>query len=136
MNGHQEEKVDEPKEEAAKQASAENSTLLEDAEQPSVEAPDTVNEEKLAPDDYRTGEIRQPSDENPHLENPLEEPSKGESNETSEEHQEAPAEVVLQQGDGSSAEQQPISEDQPTSRKMEVPNTKVKFYSTEPVIGC
>ncbi|KAM7473048.1 hypothetical protein LguiA_011231 [Lonicera macranthoides] len=125
VNGHQEEKVDEAKEEVAEQALAENNTLLEDADQPSVEAPDTANEEKLAPDDYRMGGIHQPSDENPHLENPPEEPSKGESNETSEEHQEPPAEAVLQQGDGSSAEQQPTSEDQPTSRKMEVPNTKV-----------
>ncbi|CAL5414315.1 unnamed protein product [Camellia sinensis] len=119
-NGVQEEKVDELVEEDPEKPSVENNnTESTDTQQPTEGALETVNSEQFpSTDDHEKEDTQPPSIANPQLESALEEPSGGEL-------QEPPSAEVPQQGDFSSAEEQPVSETQTMSRKMEVPNNKV-----------
>ncbi|KAI8005032.1 Ethylene-responsive transcription factor ERF021 [Camellia lanceoleosa] len=119
-NGVQEEKVDELVEEDAEKPSVENNnTESADTQQPTEGASETVNSEQCpSTDDHEKEDTQPPSIANPQLESALEEPSGGEL-------QEPPSAEVPQQGDFSPAEEQPVSETQTMSRKMEVPNNKV-----------
>lgn len=125
-NGYQEEKAD--KTEVDAQPSVESNTPLEDAPQPAEDAMNKVNDEELAADDHQDEGTQQPSGENFQLENAQEEHSKGELLGPPEELQDHPANVP-QQGDVSSAEQQDTSDGKTVTRKMEVPNTKVKLQT-------
>lgn len=132
-NGYQEEKAD--KTEVDAQPSVESKTPLEDAPQPAEDAPqpaedamNKVNDEELAADDHQDEGTQQPSGENFQLENAQEEHSKGELLGPPEELQDHPANVP-QQGDVSSAEEQDTSDGKTVTRKMEVPNTKVKLQT-------
>ncbi|PSS19377.1 Far upstream element-binding protein like [Actinidia chinensis var. chinensis] len=115
-NGFQE-KVVEALEENDEQPSAENNTESEDVQQPAEEVQEMVDNEQPSTADQQTEDIQPPSDKNPQLESAQQQPS-------GEELQEPSAEAS-QEGDVSSGEQQLASENQPMSRKMEVPNNKV-----------
>ncbi|KAL7176619.1 hypothetical protein ACSBR2_030040 [Camellia fascicularis] len=119
-NGVQEEKADELVEEDAEKPSAENNnTESADTQQPTEGASQAVNNEQ-APftDDHQKQDIQPNSIAYPQLESAQEQPC-------GRELQEPPSAEVPQQGDFSSAEEQPVSETQTMSRKMEVPNNKV-----------
>ncbi|GFY95244.1 KH domain-containing protein [Actinidia rufa] len=119
-NGFQE-KVVEAVEESDEQPSAENNTesedVQEDVQQPAEEVQEMVDNEQPSTADQQTEDIQPPFDENPQVESAQQQPS-------GEELQEPSAEAS-QEGDVSSGEQQLASENQPMSRKMEVPNNKV-----------
>ncbi|KAL7208944.1 hypothetical protein ACSBR1_030645 [Camellia fascicularis] len=119
-NGVQEEKADELVEEDAEKSSAENNnTKSADTQQPTEGASQAVNNEQ-APfsDDHQKQDIQPNSIAYPQLESAQEQPSR-------EELLEPPSAEVPQQGDFSSAKEQPVSVTQTMSRKMEVPNNKV-----------
>ncbi|KAL7208945.1 hypothetical protein ACSBR1_030646 [Camellia fascicularis] len=119
-NGVQEEKADELVEEDAEKPSAENNnTESADTQQPTKGASETVNNEQASfTDDHQKQDIQPNSIAYPQLESAQEQPSGGEL-------QEPPSAEVPQQGVFSSEEEQPVSETQTMSRKMEVPNKKV-----------
>ncbi|KAA8528027.1 hypothetical protein F0562_035104 [Nyssa sinensis] len=116
-NGYQKEDVDELEKEKSEQPTVEDNTPSEDTQQQPEEVPETVEDEQPSADGQQAEDNQQPSVENPQLENAEQQPSEG--------NIEEPSAEVLQQGDASSAEQQPLSESQTMSRKMEVPNDKV-----------
>ncbi|XP_028063649.1 uncharacterized protein LOC114266895 isoform X5 [Camellia sinensis] len=119
-NGVQEEKGDELAEEGAEKPSEENNnTEPVDTQQSTEGASETVNNEQVpSTDDHEKEDIQPPSIANPQLESAREQPCRREL-------QEPPSAEVPQQGDFSSVEEQPVSESQTMSRKMEVPNNKV-----------
>ncbi|KAM2868881.1 hypothetical protein FF1_016892 [Malus domestica] len=120
-NGHQEEKVDEPKKENEDQPSVDSGDL--EVPQPaSVEVTEAVtDEQKSEVNELQNGMNSEPSDTQNHAENSVaekaEEPSQGESQPH---YAEEP-----QQGDAYSAQQEQPSVSETVTHKMEVPNNKV-----------
>ncbi|XAR55693.1 hypothetical protein NMG60_11035861 [Bertholletia excelsa] len=113
-NGYKAEKVDLL--EDAEQKYSEDASQVEGGEQQSDEVTGTMNKEKTA-DDLQTGDNQPPSVDSSQLESARQQ-------QAGTEFQEPTAEVPTL-GDNSSVDQQPASETQTVSRKMEVPNNKV-----------
>ncbi|XP_052190731.1 uncharacterized protein LOC127800259 isoform X2 [Diospyros lotus] len=99
------EKIDKPVDKEADQPTEENKSKIEIDQQPAEDDPETVNMEEAPAGEHQKEEIQQSSTEN-QIDNSQPLP---------------PAEVLKE----SSVEQEPVSDGKPTSRKMEVPNTKV-----------
>lgn len=120
-NGHQEERVDEEKEDIAEPSDSVKNTELEENQEKSNEPLDDVNKESV------TDEPLASSLELQAAENPVESP-KEEQQEYGVEYQDPTTDVGLQE-DESDLKEQSASADQLTSRRMEVPSNKVRFLT-------
>lgn len=129
-NGHQEEKIEETKEDVTEQSDVIKNTELEGDQVKDSESLDAVNKDIVTDEpldavnrDFETDDLPANALEQQSAEN-LEESAKEEDQEFGEEQQD-PTSDVASLGDVSFLKEQLIAPDQPTSRKMEVPSNKV-----------
>ncbi|XP_057975747.1 uncharacterized protein LOC131163060 isoform X2 [Malania oleifera] len=116
-NGHQAEKEDETLEgEAEEEQPTVDNAVIEDAEDLSKEAPEVIKNEQVDAGSHEMDDT---------LELPADNPQLGDGDQVTEGEPREPSSEIPQSVDVYSEQQQPTSENQTTSRKMEVPNNKV-----------